>query len=130
MHSERLKLWEEFNNCWLTTLQRQKEISSDVLETGQQPPPPQSLMEYDHMETMGKELVRLCDVMEKHGLVDYQMGVWEEEIVNRKFASSPGRQVAHSPLVLTQCLDLLEDQSGDSGSAHPQPSSSTGQRRR
>jgi hypothetical protein len=36
------------------------------------------------METMGKELIRLCDVMEKHGLVDYQMGVWEEEIITRK----------------------------------------------
>lgn len=39
------------------------------------------MLDQDLMETMGKELIRLCDTMEKHGLVDYQMGVWEEEII-------------------------------------------------
>jgi hypothetical protein len=34
---------------------------------------------------MGKEIVRLCDIMEKHGLVDYQIGVWEEEIVASQY---------------------------------------------
>jgi hypothetical protein len=81
MHGERIKLWEEFNTCWLSGLQKQKEMSLAVLDTGQRPHAPQSLMEADQMENMGKELVRLCDIMEKHGLVDYQMGVWEEEIV-------------------------------------------------
>lgn len=85
MHAERLKLWEEFNTCWLSALQKQRELSLQVLDTGQRPHPPSSLMESDQMENMGKELVRLCDIMEKHGLVDYQMGVWEEEIITRKF---------------------------------------------
>jgi hypothetical protein len=84
MHSERIKLWEEFNTAWLSALQTQKEMSLEMLDTGQRPHPPRSLMESDQMESMGKELVRLCDIMEKHGLVDYQMGVWEEEIVSRK----------------------------------------------
>lgn len=88
MHGERLKLWEEFNTCWLSALQRQRELSLEMLDTGQRPHPPQSLMESDQMENMGKELVRLCDIMEKHGLVDYQMGVWEEEIVTRKMPRS------------------------------------------
>lgn len=82
MHAERLKLWEEFNTCWLTVLQRQK----DMLDAGQRPPPPQSIIEYDTLEVMGKNLVQLCDNMEKHGLVDYQMGVWEEEIINSEFS--------------------------------------------
>lgn len=34
------------------------------------------------LERMGDEVVRLCDTMERHGLVDYQMGVWEEEIIS------------------------------------------------
>jgi hypothetical protein len=46
--------------------------------------PQVSILKYDELETMGKELVRLCDIMEKHGLVDYQMGVWEEEIITRE----------------------------------------------
>jgi hypothetical protein len=84
MHAERLKLWNEFNMCWLAVLQRQKEFTMEMLDTGQRRHPPQSLMEYDQMEAMGKELVTLCDNMEKHGLVDYQMGVWEEEIMTGK----------------------------------------------
>lgn len=91
MHGERLKLWEEFNTAWLSILQKQKEMVQEMAEAGQAPRPPQSLMEYDFMESMGKELVGLCDSMEKHGLVDYQMGVWEEEIVASKFAGARSR---------------------------------------
>lgn len=88
MRAERLKLWEEFNNCWLTVLQRQKDMTRDMLSSGQQPHPPQGLLEHDYLEFMGKALVDLCDVMEKHGLVDYQMGVWEEEIVSGRHTRS------------------------------------------
>ncbi|KAF2752684.1 hypothetical protein EJ05DRAFT_458923 [Pseudovirgaria hyperparasitica] len=101
MHAERLNLWEDFNHCWLTALQRQKEITEESLESGQRPRPTQTLMGYDQLENLGRELVRLCDLMEKPGLVDYQMGVWEEEIIS----------------MLTACLDLIEDQPrGSTGS--------------
>lgn len=33
---------------------------------------------------MGDELIRLCDGIERHGLVDYQFGVWEDEIESCK----------------------------------------------
>jgi hypothetical protein len=89
MHAQRLKMWDEFNTCWLSTLQRQKEMVTEILTTGQRPELPQSVMDYEFMESMGKELVRLCDMMEKHGLVDYQMGVWEEEIITRKLTFYP-----------------------------------------
>jgi hypothetical protein len=32
------------------------------------------------VKKMGHELIRLCDGIERHGLVDYQYGVWEERI--------------------------------------------------
>jgi hypothetical protein len=83
-YTDRLMLWNEFNNCWLSMLQRQREMTEATLETGQRPHPPHTMLEVDQMENLGKELVRLCDMMEKHGLVDYQMGVWEEEIITRK----------------------------------------------
>jgi hypothetical protein len=111
MHGERLKLWEEFNTCWLSALQKQREMSLQMLDTGQRPHPPSSLMESDQMENMGKELVRLCDIMEKHGLVDYQMGVWEEEIITRKLMVLLARERLSNHLVLNTCLDLLEEQS-------------------
>lgn len=87
MHAQRLKMWNEFNTCWLSVLQKQKDMTQEMLDTGQRPPLPQSLMDSEFMEDMGKELVRLCDIMEKHGLVDYQMGVWEEEIISRELLS-------------------------------------------
>lgn len=84
LHGERTKLWDEFNTCWLAVLQRQKEDTQEMLNSGQPPNPPQSILQLEVLERMGTELVRLCDSMEKHGLVDYQMGVWEEEILSSK----------------------------------------------
>lgn len=84
-YSQRLVLWEEFNTCWLATLQKQKALTQDMISTGQRPQPPATLIDYDFLEKMGTQLVKHCDNMEKHGLVDYQMGVWEEEIVASTF---------------------------------------------
>lgn len=36
------------------------------------------------LEHLSRQLVRLCDGVENHGLVDYQMGVAEEEIMDRE----------------------------------------------
>ncbi|KAI9850684.1 MAG: hypothetical protein M1838_005248 [Thelocarpon superellum] len=92
LHGDRIRLWNEFNSCWLAALQQQKDMTQGMIETGHAPPPPQSLIQEDFLERMGSNLVRLCDNMERHGLVDYQMGVWEEEIIS----------------ILQECLDLLE----------------------
>jgi len=80
-YHERLELWEEFNNCWLTTLQREKEMLRQMIESGREPRPPQNLISYVFLERLGDMLTKACDRMEKYGLVDYQMGVWEEEII-------------------------------------------------
>ena len=82
LHSDRLRLWREFNVCWLSVLQRQKELTQDMLRTGQRPAPPHALLGEDFLDKMGSQLVRLCDGMEQYGLVDYEMGVWEEEIIS------------------------------------------------
>lgn len=53
-----------------------------MLNNGRPPSPPRDLIQEEFLERMGDEVVRLCDTMERHGLVDYQMGVWEEEIIS------------------------------------------------
>ncbi|KAL2256007.1 hypothetical protein VTK26DRAFT_2355 [Humicola hyalothermophila] len=95
LHGERIKLWNDFNHAWLAMFQRQKEM----MESGQQLQRSQSLIPQEGLQKMGKELLRLCDSIERHGLVDYQYGVWEEQIVD----------------ILEECLDLYEtpDPSGD-----------------
>ena len=42
----------------------------------------QTLLQEAFLERMARELVRSCNVMERHGLVDYEIGVWEEEIMD------------------------------------------------
>ena len=74
-HKERLRLWEDFNNAWLALTFKQKELMSSPFAT-----PHESLMTEDTIEELGDELIRLCDGIERHGLVDYQYGVWEERI--------------------------------------------------
>ena len=39
------------------------------------------------LETLSRELVRFDDFLEKHGLVDYEMGVEEEQIMDRELPS-------------------------------------------
>lgn len=54
----------------------------DLMEPGQQQlSRSQSLITRASLEKMGKELIRLCDDIERYGLVDYQYGVWEEQII-------------------------------------------------
>lgn len=50
----------------------------------------QSLMSVQSLEDLARELVRLCDNVEKHGLVDYQMGVAEEDIMDRESQFADG----------------------------------------
>ncbi|KAL8927997.1 MAG: hypothetical protein Q9208_002072 [Pyrenodesmia sp. 3 TL-2023] len=102
---DRLNVWNEFNTCWLAVLQRQKDDTQQMMETGQPPVPPQNLLQATLLERMAEALVSLCDGLEKYGLVDYEMGVWEEEIMS----------------ILTQCLDLLEGDEAPAGSDEVDP---------
>ena len=84
LHGERIKLWNDFNHAWLAMFQRQKEM----LELGQQLQRSQSLIPQEGLQKMGKELVRLCDSIERYGLVDYQYGVWEEQIIDSMYPAT------------------------------------------
>ncbi|KAK3366028.1 hypothetical protein B0T24DRAFT_652004 [Lasiosphaeria ovina] len=97
LHSGRIKLWNDFNHAWLAIFQRQKEM----MESGHQLQRSQSVIAQDELVKMGKELVRLCDGIERHGLVDYQYGVWEEQII----------------AILEECLDLGSSSSAGGGDA-------------
>jgi hypothetical protein len=85
-YKDRLELWNTFNHCWLTVLQSQYRTIQIMTRTGQQLPLGQSILDSDDLETLGHEIVKLCDSIDKTGLVDYQMGVAEERIVDSKFS--------------------------------------------
>ncbi|KAL8997461.1 MAG: hypothetical protein Q9169_003241 [Polycauliona sp. 2 TL-2023] len=84
LRDERLEIWRGFNICWLAVLQRQKDATQEILDTGQRPLTLQNVLGKDDLERMAESLMQHCDQVERYGLVDYQMGVWEEEIMSSK----------------------------------------------
>lgn len=115
LHADRIKLWDDFNHAWLALGQKQAEL----MGSRQQLSRSQRLLSQDSIEKLGNELVRLCDGLERHGLIDYQYGVWEEQIVAGKFSHHtlpqapteillPDRANIPSITVLEDCLDLYE----------------------
>ncbi|OHW91109.1 hypothetical protein CSPAE12_10270 [Colletotrichum incanum] len=111
LHGDRIKLWNDFNHAWLALFQMQK----DMMEPGRQLQRSQTLVTKEGLEKMGKELVRLCDGIERHGLVDYQYGVWEQQIIE----------------ILEACLDQYEaneESSGNGGAAQTGSGSHQGSR--
>ena len=83
LYADRTRLWNEFNICWLSVLAKEKELIQNIM-AGQQLQSPKGILREEALQHLGSELIRLCDSMERHGLVDYQMGVWEEEILDCK----------------------------------------------
>ncbi|KAH7166193.1 hypothetical protein EDB81DRAFT_838773 [Dactylonectria macrodidyma] len=71
LHADRIKLWNDFNHAWLALGHRQIEL----MISSQQPSRAQSAMSKSMIKKMGSELIRLCDGIERHGLVDYQYGL-------------------------------------------------------
>ncbi|KAF4483611.1 hypothetical protein FAGAP_11638 [Fusarium agapanthi] len=97
LHADRIQLWNDFNHAWLGLGQRH----IDLMTSSQQLSRTQSLVSKAMIKKMGNELIRLCDGIERHGLVDYQYGVWEDQIT----------------AVLEDCLDLYDasEEGSDSG---------------
>lgn len=119
LHNDRVKLWTEFNNAWLTLFQKQKDMTLEAIQTGIAPRPPQSLVSSEYLERMSKDLVRLSDGVEKHGLVDYQLGIWEENIMDSKFYASDVQTNPDLLIVLLECLDLLESPDDENENTNP-----------
>ena len=98
---EPLQVWRDFNTCWLALGQKQKDLTQDAIRYRIPEP---NLLPVVTIQAMVDELIRLCDSIEQHGLVDYDRGVWEEEITN----------------VFSQCLDLLPpDNSSQAEQGYP-----------
>lgn len=147
LHDDRIRLWDEFNRAWLTALQRQHDMTDDIFRANQAVRDPQSLMSARSLEHLSRELVRLCDMVERFGLVDYQMGVQEEEIMDCgsrlfRFDSSlshnacdarEGKEKLTLFTVILRCLALLDpagDGNGELASAQQAASSAAGSRGR
>ena len=83
-------------------------------------------MHSQNLETLSRELVRLCDSVEKHGLVDNQMGVAEEEIMDCKLRLFQPRICLMLTLrqVLLRCLSQLDPETASNAEAGGESSAS------
>ena len=100
-YEERLNLWRQFNLCWEALGQKQKDITEQTLQTGRQPP---DILSAETIRRLVDDLVTMCDQIDNYGLVDYEIGVAEEQIC----------------AIFTLCLDLLQRDGQE-----PQPVQST-----
>lgn len=110
-HDNRIRLWDEFNRTWLTALQRQHDLTEESIQSGRGLREPQSIMSAQNLERLAQELIKLCDNVERHGLVDYQMGVAEEEIIEREWIFPRlGCSIKYvlTVIVLLRCVQLLD----------------------
>nr|KAK5433472.1 hypothetical protein LTR18_010715 [Exophiala xenobiotica] len=87
-YEERIELWTELNLCWEAIAQKQKEITEEALRTTRLPA---DILSGETITHLVDELVSLCDQLEQYGLVDFELGIWEEQIIH----------------IFTVCLDLL-----------------------
>ncbi len=65
-------------------LTRQLDNSRRVRQSGQPLAEGETALSKDDLENLRNELIGLDDGLQATGLIDYQMGVWEEEIVDSK----------------------------------------------
>jgi hypothetical protein len=94
-YEERLNLWRQFNLCWEALGQKQRDITEQAIQRGR---PPADILSAEIIRRIVDELVTICDQLEGYGLVDYEMGVAEEQICH----------------IFTVCLDLLQREEHES----------------
>ncbi|PYH63963.1 uncharacterized protein BO88DRAFT_447325 [Aspergillus vadensis CBS 113365] len=86
-----LQLWSKFNICCLAVWQKQKNLTQALMMVII--PLPDPCLSISQIETFGEELIAICDRIEKHGLVDYEVRIWEEEILSSKTLSTQLRML-------------------------------------
>ncbi|CAO3653659.1 unnamed protein product [Mucor fragilis] len=67
---DREQFWAGLNNCWLYALAQRQEPSSDAERLTDQ-----------HLYSLREMVVSWADKLERFGLVDYEMGWWEADIL-------------------------------------------------
>ncbi|KAG2222637.1 hypothetical protein INT45_008301 [Circinella minor] len=67
---DREQFWAGLNNCWLYALAQRQEPSSEIERLTDQ-----------HLYGLREMVVAWADKLERYGLVDYEMGWWEADIL-------------------------------------------------
>ncbi|KAI7906772.1 uncharacterized protein BX663DRAFT_414776, partial [Cokeromyces recurvatus] len=69
---DREQFWAGLNNCWLYALAQQRHEPSQPIER----------LTDQHLYSLRDKVVSWADTLERFGLVDYEMGWWEADILS------------------------------------------------
>ena len=84
VYKERLEFWKGFNHYWLAFLTRQLQNNRTWQESGQPLTGVQTVLSKNNIKALGDKILGLNNVLQFTGLIDYEIGVWEEEIADCK----------------------------------------------
>ncbi|KAK9380117.1 uncharacterized protein V2V93DRAFT_371689 [Kockiozyma suomiensis] len=73
-HESRLRFWALFNHTWLALLSRALSSAADVSAQI-------TLLSPTQLDECAAEIVDLSDALQRYGLVDYEIGVWEDRLI-------------------------------------------------
>ena len=59
--------------------QKQKDVTSEAMRTGRKP---EDMLSVGRIKILMDDLVGMCNQLEPYGLVDFEMGIWEEQIID------------------------------------------------
>lgn len=66
-----------------------------------------NLLSTEMIAKMGDEIVQLCDELEPFGLVDYELGLWEDEITcSKKLPIQYIFVLTSFPVVMMRCMEI------------------------
>ncbi|KAL4888228.1 hypothetical protein BDV59DRAFT_147331 [Aspergillus ambiguus] len=82
LYHPQLQIWNDVNICCLGICQRQKDITETSIKLNISLPI--TCLDGPQIEALGIKLIAIGDKLERHGFVDYEMGLWEEEILSGK----------------------------------------------
>jgi len=89
------------NHIWLAFFQK-------IIDTLKSRESCIDLPDADQLSCLGEDFIRICDQLEPDGLVDYEMGIWEEEILSCEYHPKSSAVMSLTlSLALRLCLDLI-----------------------
>ncbi|KAK9235195.1 hypothetical protein V1525DRAFT_410676 [Lipomyces kononenkoae] len=76
-YDTRLQFWRLFNRSWIGVISRNWLMSGGGMTVAQGP----TSLTRQQLEEMAELVISLSDNVQRYGLVDYEVGVWEEHIL-------------------------------------------------
>ncbi|ORX94386.1 hypothetical protein K493DRAFT_221393 [Basidiobolus meristosporus CBS 931.73] len=94
---DREGFWQGINHCWLYALSRTAMAKSE-----------EDQLRVQHFYHLRDSIVSWCDHLERYGLVDYEMGFWEQDILEAIEASMSTSNLRLTSVVPQETSEVSE----------------------